>query len=152
MHILLLYFMIYPDLNLVMYSIRILNNKKISLSVRLIYFMTYTAYFPRINIFVTRGWPRAGAETCRQFKITSKKLSCVLSNLNPSACYFTKHNGDDACKDFVQFWAPDDRRKNRPKYVQRLTEINKLRIVATRWLYSDNILAMYWPMNVKFNR
>jgi len=34
--------MIYPDLNLVINSIRILNYNEISLSVRLIYFMTYT--------------------------------------------------------------------------------------------------------------
>jgi len=35
-------FMIYPDLNLVMNSIRILNNNEISLSFKLIYFRTYT--------------------------------------------------------------------------------------------------------------
>jgi hypothetical protein len=34
--------MIYPDLNLVMNSVRILNNKEISLNFILIYFMTYT--------------------------------------------------------------------------------------------------------------
>jgi len=39
-------FMIYPNLNLVMNSIRILNNKEISLNFRLIYFMTYTVQFP----------------------------------------------------------------------------------------------------------
>ena len=32
----------YPDLNLVMNSIRILNNNEILLSFRLIYFLTYT--------------------------------------------------------------------------------------------------------------
>ena len=78
-------FMIYPNLNLVMNSIRILNNKEISLNFRLIYFMTYTVQFPWINTFVTWRWSRAGAETCRQFKITSKKnLSCVLTHLKPS--------------------------------------------------------------------
>ena len=34
--------MIYPELNLVMNSIRIMNNKENSLSFILIYFMTYT--------------------------------------------------------------------------------------------------------------
>ena len=41
MTIILLCFMIYPDLNLVMNSIRILNDE-ITLNFRLIYFMTYT--------------------------------------------------------------------------------------------------------------
>jgi len=66
-----------------MNSIRILNND-ISLKFRLIYFMTYTVQFLRINTFVTWRWPRAGAETCGQFKITpSNKLSCVLTHLKP---------------------------------------------------------------------
>ena len=42
MTVILLYFMIYPELNLVMNSIRILNNNEISLIFRFIYFMTYT--------------------------------------------------------------------------------------------------------------
>ena len=40
---------------------------------------------------------------------------------------------------YVQFWAPDDSRKNRLKHVVRLTEVNKLRNVASRWLYSANM-------------
>ena len=47
------------------------------------------------------------------------------------------------------FWAPDDGRKNRLKHVERLTEINKLRNVASCWLCSANILAMHGHMNVK---
>jgi len=39
--------------------------------------------------------------------------------------------------------------KTRLKHVERLTEINKLRNVASCWLYSANILAMHGPMNVK---
>ena len=50
---------------------------------------------------------------------------------------------------YVQFWAPDDGLKNRLKHVQRLTEINKLRNVASCWLYSANILTMHGLMNVK---
>jgi len=42
----------------------------------------------------------------------------------------------------VQFWAPDDGRKNRLKHVERLTEINKLRKVASFLLYSENELAV----------
>jgi len=40
--------------------------------------------------------------------------------------------------------------KNRLKHEEPLTEINKLRKVASCWLYSENILAMHGPMNVKF--
>jgi len=49
----------------------------------------------------------------------------------------------------VQFCAPDDGRKNRLKHVERLKEINKLRKVASRWSYSEYILAMHGPMKVK---
>jgi len=49
---------------------------------------------------------------------------------------------------YVQFWAPDDGRKNPLKHLERLTEINKLRNVASCWLYSANILAMHGPVNV----
>ena len=50
---------------------------------------------------------------------------------------------------YVQFRAPDDGRKSRPNHVERLTEINKLRKVASCWLYSANILAIYGSINVK---
>jgi len=40
----------------------------------------------------------------------------------------------------VQFWAPDDGRKNGQKHVERLAEINKLWNVASCWLYSANTL------------
>ena len=50
---------------------------------------------------------------------------------------------------YVQFWAPDDGRKNRLKHVKRITEINKLWNVESCWLYSTNILAMHGNMNVK---
>ena len=52
---------------------------------------------------------------------------------------------------YVQFWAPDDGRKNRLKRVQRVTEINKLWNVALCWLYCANILVMHGLMNVKKN-
>ena len=52
----------------------------------------------------------------------------------------------------MQFWAPDDGRKNCLKHVGRLTEINKFWNVASCWLYSKNILAMHGPMNVTFRR
>jgi len=50
----------------------------------LIYFMTYTVWFPGINTFVTWRWPWTGAETCRQFKITtSKNLVVFWLSKNP---------------------------------------------------------------------
>ena len=39
------------------------------------------------------------------------------------------------------FWAPDDGRKNGPKHVERLREINKPWNVASCWLYSANIIT-----------
>ena len=41
---------------------------------------------------------------------------------------------------YMQLWAPDDGRKNRPKHVERLTDINKLWNVASCWLYSANTI------------
>ena len=49
----------------------------------------------------------------------------------------------------MQFCSLDDGRGTRLKHVERLTEINKLINVASCWLYSENILAMHGPMNVK---
>ena len=40
---------------------------------------------------------------------------------------------------YVQFSAPDNGWKTRLKHVERLTETNKLRKVASFWLYSENI-------------
>ena len=36
---------------------------------------------------------------------------------------------------YMQFWAPDDGQRNCLKYVQHITEINKLHNVASCWLY-----------------
>ena len=41
----------------------------------------------------------------------------------------------------MQFSSPDDGRKSRLKHVERLTEINKLRNVASFWLYPENMLS-----------
>jgi len=53
---------------------------------------------------------------------------------------------------YVQFWGRDDGRKNRLKHVESLTEINKLWNVASRCLYSENLLAMHGSMNVIFKK
>ena len=55
---------------------------------------------------------------------------------------------------YVQFWAPDDGRKNRLKHVERLTEINKLRNVAYCWLYSAKSVSvrlfLYLPIRISW--
>ena len=51
---------------------------------------------------------------------------------------------------YVQFWAPDVGRKTHLKHVERHTEINKLRNMASCWLYFENILAMHRPVNVNY--
>jgi len=43
----------------------------------------------------------------------------------------------------------DDGQKNCLKHVEHFTEINKLRNIASCWLYYVNILAMHGPTNVK---
>jgi len=63
--------------------------------------------------------------------------------------YSVRYMSDQYLTLYVQFWALDDGRKTRLKHVEHLTEINKLRKVASCWLYSANILAMHGPMNVK---
>ena len=66
--------------------------------------------------------------------------------------YSVRYLSDQCLMLCVQFWAPDDGRKNRLKHVERLTHINKLWNVAFCWLYSANMLAMHRPMIVKFWR
>ena len=68
--------------------------------------------------------------------------NCTYSVRNLSEQYLTL---------YVQFWAPDDGRKNPLKHVKHLTEIKKLWNVASCWLYSANILARHGPMNVKLS-
>ena len=81
--------------------------------------------------------------TCfgRVFRPSTRAQNCTYSVRYLSDQYLTR---------YVQFWAPDDGWKTRLKHVERLTEINELRNVASCWLYSENILAMHGYMNVKF--
>jgi hypothetical protein len=49
----------------------------------------------------------------------------------------------------VQFWAPDDRRKDRPQHVERFTRINNL---SNRYILLDVLyeyITMHRPMNIK---
>ena len=51
---------------------------------------------------------------------------------------------------YIQFWAPDDGRRNRLKHVEHFTEINKLCNVASCWLYMNIRLRCTepWTSNV----
>ena len=46
----------------------------------------------------------------------------------------------------MQFWSPDDGRKNRLKHVERLTKINKLWNAASCWLYSAKTMQPALPL------
>ena len=80
------------------------------------------ATFHNLFIYVRRS-------TCfrRFFSQSSGDQNCTYSVRYWSDKYLTL---------YVQFWAPDDGRKNRLKNVERLTEINKLWNVASCWLYT----------------
>jgi len=85
-----------------------------------------------------------------------RRSTCFRRFLRPSSgaqncTYSVRYLSGQYLTLYVQFWAPDDEQKNCLRHVQRLTEINKWRNVASCWLYSVNILAMQGPMNVKFH-
>jgi len=50
---------------------------------------------------------------------------------------------------YIQFWAPDDGRRNRLKHVEHFTEINKLCNVASCWLYFEICLRCTDPWTSK---
>jgi len=79
------------------------------------------------------------------FRPSSGAQNCTYS-VRPILRYWS----DKYLTLYVQFWAPDDGRKTLLKHVERLTEINKLLNIASCWLYSVNLLAMYGPTNVKY--
>ena len=88
--------------------------------------------------------------------ISVRRSTCFRRFFRPSSraqicIYSVRYLSDQYLTLYVQFWTPDDGRKNRLKHVERLTEINKFWNIASRWLYSANILAMYGPMNVKLS-
>jgi len=86
----------------------------------------------------------------------------LFISVRRSTCFrrvFGPSSGAQKCTHSVRYWSdqyltlsevPDDGPKTRLKQVERLTEINNLRKVASCWLYSENTLAMHGPVNVKF--
>jgi hypothetical protein len=51
---------------------------------------------------------------------------------------------------YVQFWTPDDGRKDRPKHVQCYAKVNNLRNWCTWLVLLWEYITMHGPMNVKF--
>ena len=106
----------------------------------------------RISIFAEYNQKDASVHN---LFISVRRSTCFRRVFRPSSgaqncTYSVKYRSDKYLTLYVQFWAPDDRRKTRLKHVERLTEINKLWTDASCWLYSATILAMQGPMNVKF--
>ena len=86
--------------------------------------------------------------------ISVKHSTCFRRVFRPpsgaqNCTYSVRYWSDKYLTLYVQFWAPDDGRKNRLKHAERLAEVNKLWNLASCWLYSANIVAMHGPMNVK---
>jgi len=68
--------------------------------------------------------------------ISVKRSICFRRFFRPSSraqncTYSVRYLSDQYLTLYVQFWAPDDGRKNRPKHVEHLTGINKLRNFAS---------------------
>jgi hypothetical protein len=75
--------------------------------------------------------------------ISVRHATCFRRFFRPSSgaqncTYRVRYWSDKYLTLYVQFWAPDDGRKNHLKHVQSLTEINKLWNIASCWLYCAN--------------
>jgi hypothetical protein len=76
----------------------------------------------------------------RSSKLHIQRQAFVRPILPPAQQY----RSDKCLTLYVQFWAPDDGRKNRLKHVERCTEINRLWNVASCWLHSANLIRKVW--------
>jgi len=92
------------------------------------FFLKFIYFCTTLYMFQT-GFP----STIRSSKLHIQRLAIVRSLLLPAASRTL----------YVQFWDPNDGRKNRLKYVERRTEINKSEKsrISLVVLYSANILA-----------
>ena len=72
--------------------------------------------------------------------IRSSKCTYSIRHLSDHCCYLLLAwaRWNECLMLYVQFWAPDDGRKTRLKHAELLTEINKLRNVASCWLHFGN--------------
>ena len=103
------------------------------------------------NIFAAYNQQDA---TSHNLFISVRRCTCFRPFFRPSSgaqncTHSVRYWSDQYLTLCVQFWAPDDWLKNGLKHAERLTEINKLWLVASCWLHAANILAMDGRMNVK---
>jgi len=80
--------------------------------------------------------------------ISVRLSTCFRLFFHPSSgaqncTYSARYWSDKYLTLYVQFWAPDDKWKNRLKHGESLTEINKLWNVASCWLYSAKTEVIY---------
>ena len=83
--------------------------------------------------------PSSGAQNCTYSVRYLSDQYWYLLLAWPSVSYWS----DKYLTLYVQFWAPDDGRKNRLEHIERLTEINKLWNFASCWLYSANLYPLW---------
>jgi hypothetical protein len=88
-------------------SIPIKKTNKMHLFLKLFILVKHSTYFGR------SFRPSSGAQNC----------TYSIRHMSNSCCYLLA-SGDEM---ELQFWASDDGRKDRPKYVERFTRINNLR-------------------------
>jgi hypothetical protein len=81
---------------------------------------------------------------CQTFSATAVEEFQLLNNSSREQKRFDKFP-----MLYIQFWAPDDRRRNRLKHVEHFTEINKLCNVASCWLYLEIYLRCTDPWTSK---
>ena len=91
--------------------------------------------------------------TCfgRSFRPLSGAQDCTYSNRRmPNSCCYLKQLSDICLLLYVQSWAPDDGRKDRPKHVECFTRINNLRNRCILLVLLQEYITMHGPMDVKF--
>ena len=86
--------------------------------------------------------PSSGAQKMYiQLQVLCQTFYCYLplswKSWNSSTLAASSSIGCQYLKLYIQFWAPDDGRRNRLKHIEHFTEINRLCNVASCWLYLE---------------
>jgi len=115
------------------------HNNHISTVACSIFFLTF------ISTSIPNIFPEYNQQDTRfhNLFISVRRSTCFRRVFCPSSVaqnctYSVRYLSDQYLTLYVQFWTPDDGRKNRLKHAERLTEINKLWNIASCWLYSAN--------------
>ena len=93
-------------------------------------------------------------ETFHNLFISVRHSTCFRQFFRPSSgaqncTYSVRYLSDQYLTLYVQFWAPGDGPKNCVKHAEHLTEINKLRNVASCWLYCENTIKFISVLPIK---